>query len=109
MKMKTKVLILTSLVVAVAAASWLYMPEEAAGRPPYSRLIDYYADATFTELVGSCYLPCEGVIDCEEGTVKTTYQVTEYDYCDTGYCCIRCYPAPCPQHIIDSYPCPPCS
>lgn len=97
------------------AAIWLIATERAGALPPYSKLIDYYSDATFTSLTGVCFRDCQGVLSCEPGSQQTVYWVTELDYeCSgSGTCCIRCFAnstrVSCPQNVINNYPCPECS
>lgn len=93
----------------LSAGCLLLLPAPTSlSAPPYTRLTDFYTDATFTVHTGDCYRNCGGAGGCI-GT-RTAFYVSEYDYttCSQNYCCTRCTPGPCPPHILSGYPCEEC-
>lgn len=100
-----------ALAGALTLAVWMTAaPPEAIAVPPYALVTDYYTDATFTVHLGTCYRSCNGASECDGGG-QSAFYVQERDYDTCGYysgCCIRCIPGPCPQNVLNSYPCPVC-
>lgn len=106
----------TLLAGMLSGVLWLASADVAHGVPPFSKLIDYYSNDTFTNLVHTCFRTCDGFFGCHGGGQKTAYQVREFDWnCPggDGSCCVTCVVnstrVPCPQHILNNYPCPECS
>ena len=76
--------------------------------PPFSRLTDYYSDATYQTDVGWHFRSCSGASDSEGST--SAFWVREFDYSCVGsnHCCIVCSTGPCPANVLAAYPCGQC-
>lgn len=99
-----------ALLVGAAVLGFVLAPSPEVGAlPPFTKLTDYYTDATYTTETGAfCFRSCNGSLDCE-GT-PTSYWVREFDYWCIGssYCCIICSTGSCPPNVLSNYPCPEC-
>lgn len=102
MNMKVKLGIILSVLISMSVL--LSIGQNAVAAPGSSRLTDYYEDASFIEVVGTWFRSCNGFLSTEGTT--SAYYVMERDGCDGTFCFITCTPSPCPQHILESYPCP---
>lgn len=106
--MKSSTLFRLLAVTILATGAFLApLPPDASAAPPYTRLIDYYSDATYTHVVGTCWRGCNGAQSCDGQT--SAYYVTERDYAGCGtssLCCSFCSTGPCPAIILNNYPCP---
>lgn len=110
MRSRTRRVLVTTVLLAclVAVGSWLIPTEEAEALPPFSRLTDYYSSGTYQTDVGWHFRSCSGGADSEGST--SAFWVREFDYSCVGstYCCIVCSTGPCPQNVLDAYPCGQC-
>ncbi len=99
---------LTLVTCLAVASSWLLPVEEADALPPFSRLTDYYSDATYQTDVGWHFRSCSGGSDSEGST--SAFWVREFDYSCVGshHCCIVCSTGPCPANVLAAYPCGQC-
>ena len=101
--MKIKLGVTLSVLVVLTAL--LSIGQMAGASPGSSKLTDYYSDPGLTNHVGTSFRSCNGFLNTE-GNTSTPYTVVERDGCEESFCFIICTPGPCPQHILDSYPCP---